>query len=237
MSKRLKQFLFGIWGLLLIPLITPIFAKWLEENVSSDPNGVATTIFRNAVAATVFDNLLALGQRHWFQFALVFLTGIVVGVSLEWLNRKSDEEKASQLRSLGSKFRSLSDSIKARAFSSESLPRTGCGVGTGSREENASKQETIASVPIQLERKGSRTASSGWPDNVRDLQPAILSALSSARKFDLWAPDEQVYQLPDASFLCEYFRCVGKLLEDGHFNKASSEALSWRPFLDKATLS
>jgi hypothetical protein len=61
--------------------------------------------------------------------------------------------------------------------------------------------------------------------------------LSSARKFDLWAPDEQVYQLPDASFLCEYFRCVGKLLEDGHFNKASSEALSWRPFLDKATLS
>jgi hypothetical protein len=28
-----------------------------------------------------------------------------------------------------------------RAFSSESLPRTGCGVDTGSREENASKQE------------------------------------------------------------------------------------------------
>jgi hypothetical protein len=195
MSKRLKQFLFGIWGLLLIPLMTPILQKWLEENVSSDPNGVATTIFRNAVAATVFDNLLALGQRHWFQFALVFLTGMVAGVSLEWLNRKSDEEKASQLRSLGSKFRSLSDSIKAR------------------------------------------TASSEWPDNVRDLQPAILSALSSARKFDLWAPDEHVYQLPDASFLCEYFRCVGKLLEDGHFNKASSEALSWRPFLDKATLS
>jgi hypothetical protein len=195
MSKRLKQFLFGIWGLLLIPLMTPILQKWLEENVSSDPNGVATTIFRNTVAATVFDNLLALGQRHWFQFALVFLTGMVAGVSLEWLNRKSDEEKASQLRSLGSKFRSLSDSIKAR------------------------------------------TASSEWPDNVRDLQPAILSALSSARKFDLWAPDEHVYQLPDASFLCEYFRCVGKLLEDGHFNKASSEALSWRPFLDKATLS
>jgi hypothetical protein len=29
-----------------------------------------------------------------------------------------------------------------RAFSSESLPRTGSGVGTGSREENASKQKT-----------------------------------------------------------------------------------------------
>jgi len=41
----------------------------------------------------------------------------------------------------------------ARAFSSESLPRIGCGVGTGLREENASKQETRAPVPIQSERK------------------------------------------------------------------------------------
>jgi hypothetical protein len=24
---------------------------------------------------------------------------------------------------------------------------------------------------------------------------------------------------------------VGKLLEDGHFDKANSEALSWKPFL------
>src|SRR6266853_2061834 len=54
MSKWLKPFLFGIWGLLLIPLITPILGKWLEENVFSDPNAMATT---------VFDNLLALGQQ------------------------------------------------------------------------------------------------------------------------------------------------------------------------------
>jgi len=193
MSKRLKQFLFGIWGLLLIPLITPILEKWLEENVFSDPNGMATTVF--PMATTVFNNLLALGQQRWFKFALVFLTGIVIGVSLEWLNRKSDEKKASELRSLGSKFRSLSDSIKFR------------------------------------------TASSGWPDNVRDLKPAILSVCISARKFDLWVPNEHVYQLPDASFLCEYFRCVGKLLEDGQFDKANSEALSWKPFLDKVKLS
>jgi len=33
MSKWLKQFLFGIWGLLLIPLIMPILDKWLEENI------------------------------------------------------------------------------------------------------------------------------------------------------------------------------------------------------------
>jgi hypothetical protein len=195
MSKWLKHFLFGIWGLLLIPLITPMLEKWLEENVFSDPNGMATTVFRDAVAATAFDHLLTLGQQRWFKFALVFLTGIVIGVSLEWLNRKSDERKASELRSLGSKFRSLSDSIKIR------------------------------------------TASSGWPDNVRDLKPAILSAFSSAKKLNLWVPNEQVYQLPDASFLCEYFRCVGKLLEDGHFDNANSEALSWKPFLDKVTLS
>jgi hypothetical protein len=195
MSKWPKQFLFGIWGLLLIPLIMPILEKWLEENVFSDPGGTATTVFRNAMATTVFDNLREVGQQGWFKFALVFWTGIVLGVSLEWLNRKSDEKKASELRSLGSKFRSLSDSLKNRA------------------------------------------APSGWPDNVRDLKPAIMSAFGSARNFHLWVPDEHVYQLPDASFLCEYFRCVGKLLEDGQFNKAKSEALSWKPFLDNVTLS
>jgi hypothetical protein len=195
MSKWFRQFLFGIWGLLLIPLIAPVLGKWLEENVFSDPNGMATAGFPDAMARTVFNNLLAMGQQRWFKFALVFSTGIVIGVSLEWLNRKSDEKKASELRSLGSKFRSLSDSIKIR------------------------------------------TASSGWPDNVRDLKPAILSVFISAKKFDLWVPNEHVYQLPDASFLCEYFRCVGKLLEDGHFDKANSEALSWKPFLDKAKLS
>ena len=195
MSKWLKRFLFGIWGLLLIPLVTPILKKWLEDNVFSDPNDVATTVFRNAVATTVFDNILALGQQRWFKFALVFLTGVVLGVSLEWLNRKSDEKKASELRSLGAKFRSLSDSLKIRS------------------------------------------PSSGWPDNVGDLKPAITSVFSSARKFHLWVPDEHVYQLPDASFLCEYFRCVGKFLEDGQFDKANSEALSWKPFLDNVTLS
>jgi hypothetical protein len=195
MSKWLKQFLFGIGGLLLIPLIMPILEKWLQENVFSDPNDVATTLFRNAMATTVFDNLRALGQQRWFNFALVFWTGIVLGVSLEWLNRKSDEKKGSELRSLGAKFRSLSDSLKIR------------------------------------------TASSGWPDNVRDLKPAITSAFGSARKFHLWVPDEHVYQLPDASFLCEYFRCVGKLLEDGQLDKANREARSWQPFLDNVTLS
>ena len=195
MSKWLKQSLFGIWGLLLIPLITPSLKKWLDENVFSDPNDVATTVFRNAVATTAFDNILALGQQRWFKFALVFLTGVVLGVSLEWINRKSDEKKASELRSLGAKFRSLSNSLK------------------------------------------NRTASSGWPDNVRDLRPAITSAFGSARKFHLWVPDEHVYLLPDASFLCEYFRCVGKFLEDGQFDKANSEALSWKPFLDNVTLS
>lgn len=195
MSNRLKQFLFGIWGLLLIPLVMPILEKGLKANVFSIPGGVATTVLGNAVVTTVSDNLVALGQQRWFKFAMVFLTGILVGISLEWLSRKSSERKASELRSLGAKFRSLSDSIKIRAASSE------------------------------------------WPDNVRDLKPAILSAFISARKFGLWVPNEHVYQLPDATFLCEYFRSVGKLLEDGQFDKANSEAFSWQPFLDNVTLS
>jgi hypothetical protein len=186
MSKWLKPFLFVIWGLLLIPLIATNLEKWLGENFFSDPN---------AVAAKVSNNLVALGQQPWFKFALVFLTGIVIGASLEWLTHKSAEKKAFELRSLGLKFRSLSDSIR------------------------------------------SRTASSGWPGNVHDLRPAIMSAFVSARKFDLWVPGERIYELPDASFLCEYFGCVGRFLEDGHFDEASREALSWKPFLDRAKVS
>ena len=182
MSKWLKPLLFGIWGLLLIPLIGTTLEKWFAENIFSEPNAVVTAIS---------NNLAAVGQLHWFKFALVFMTGLVIGVSLESLNRKSGERKAFEVRSLGYKFRSLSDSIKTRI------------------------------------------ESSGWPDSVRDLKPAIMSAFISARKFDLWAPSERVYGLPDASFLCEYFRCVGRLLEDGHLEEASREALSWKPFLDR----
>ena len=193
MSRRLRQLLFGIWAFLLLPLIAPAVKNWLEENIFSDREAAATAAFRNAMATPVFNSFLALGQQPWFKLALVFLSGIVVGVSLEWLNRRSDEKRVSELRSLGWKFRSLSESIR------------------------------------------NRTASSGWPDSVPDLKPALLSVLSSARKFDLWAPTEHVYQLPDASFLCEYLRCVGRLLEDGDFSKARQEALSWRPFLEKGT--
>jgi hypothetical protein len=195
MSKWLKPFLFGVWGLLLIPLITFVPGKWLDENVFSDRDGMAAAVFHDAVATTAFDNLVVLGQQRWFKFALVLLTGIVIGASLEWLSRKSDEKKRSELRSLGTKFRSLSDSIKTRS------------------------------------------ASAGRPDNVRDLKPAIMSAFGSARKFHLWVPDEHVYQLPDSSFLCEYFRCVGRFLEDEQFDKANREALSWKPFLDNVKLS
>jgi hypothetical protein len=184
MSKWLKPILCGVWALLLIPLIATILEKWLETNFFSDPNAVTTT---------VFNNLIALAQQRGFQFAMVFFTGIVIGVSLDWLGRKSEENKASKLRSLGSKFRSLSENIKIR-------------------------------TAVQSE----------WPNNVRDLKPDIMSALISAEKFDLWAPDERTYQLPDASFLCEYFKFVGRLLEDGHFDEAKREALAWKPFLDKA---
>jgi len=183
MSKWLKPLLFGIWGLLLIPLIGTTLEKWFAENIFSEPNAVVTAIS---------NNLVAVGQLHWFKFALVFMTGIVIGVSLESSKRKSGERKAFKLRSLGYKFRSLSDNIKVR------------------------------------------TASPGWPDNARDLRPAILSAFVSAKKFDLWVPGERVYELPDASFLCEYFRCGGMLLDDGHLDDASREALSWKPFLDRA---
>jgi hypothetical protein len=185
MSKWLRAFLFGIWGLLLTPLIGTTLEKWFEDNLLSEPS---------TVTASISDNLVAIGQLRWFNAALVFMTGIVIGVSLESLSRKSGERKAFELRSLGYKFRSLSESLK------------------------------------------DRIASSGWPDNARDLKPAIMSACVSARKFGLWVPGERVYELPDPSFLCEYFKTVGKLVEDGHLDEARGEALSWKPFLDRATL-
>jgi len=182
MSNWLRAFLFLVWGLLLIPLIGTSFAKWFEENVFGP----------SAVATTISSHLVAFGQLRWFNLALVFMTGLVVGVSLESLSRSSGERKAFELRSLGYRFRSLSDSIK------------------------------------------SQIAASGWTDNARDLKPAITSALIAAAKYGLWVPGERVYELPDPSFLCEYFKCVGKLLEDGHLKEARGEALSWKPFLDRA---
>ena len=191
MSGWLKKLLFGIWGVLLIPLIAPALKQWLEQNVFSDAHAAATTAFRDVTGTAVFSHLVALGEQHWFKLVVVFLTGLIAGVSLEWLNRKSGEKRAAELRSLGWKFRSLSESIRLR------------------------------------------TASSPWPDSVHDLKPAMLSLFAAARNFDFWAPGERAFQLPDATFLCEYFRCVGKHLEDGDFDEAGKEALSWRPFLDQ----
>jgi hypothetical protein len=182
MSKWLKSLLFGIWGLLLIPLIGIPVEKWLAENIFSEPNAVATAIS---------DSLVAVSQLRWFKFALVFMTGMVICIALESSARQSGERKAFELRSLGYKFRSLSNSIKTRA-------------------------------------------ASGWPDNAADLKPAITSVFTSAKKFGLWVPDGRVYELPDASFLCEYFRSLGMLLEDGRLDEARREALSWKPFLDRA---
>jgi len=182
MSKLLKRIAGGVWILFLVPIIVDLLKKWLGENYFSDPNIIIA-----------FNFLIPIVQQSWFKFALVFLTGIVVGVSLDWLDRKSDENKASELRTLGSKFRVLSDIIKGRSADS-----------------------------------------SGWPNNVREHKADISSALISAQKFDLWVPDERVYKLPDASFLCEYFRFIGRLLEDGHFDEAKHEALAWKPFLYRA---
>jgi hypothetical protein len=183
MSKWLKPLLFVIWGLLLIPLVGPAVEKWLAKNVLSEPNALMTAIA---------GQLTALAEMRWFNFALVLMTGIVIGALLEFSVRRSAERKAFELHSLGYKFCSLSERVKTHA------------------------------------------ASPGWPDNARDLKPAIASALISAREFKLWVPNERAYELPDASFLCEYLGCVGRLLEDGRLQEATHEALSWKPFLDRA---
>ena len=185
MSKWLKIVAFVIWGLLLIPLVGTALEAWVADNIFGGSNAFATA---------VSDQLIAVSETPWFKFALVYMTGIVVGVSLETSVKRAGERKAFEVRSLGYRFRSLADGLKMRA-----------------------------AVP-------------GWPDNVQDLKPAIMSVLVAAGKFKIWAPTERVFTLPDASFLCEYFTSVGRLLEDGQLKEAAREALSWKPFLDRAKL-
>ena len=67
MSRLFKKLLFGIWAVLLVPLLAPVLKKWLDENVLTDPHSAATTAFRDAAATPVFSNLLALGQQPWFK--------------------------------------------------------------------------------------------------------------------------------------------------------------------------
>jgi hypothetical protein len=183
MFRWIKLLLFAVWGLLLIPLIGMTLERWLAENIFFESS---------ATGKLISDHLVAVNQQPWFRFALVFMTGMVIGISLETSAKRAGERRAFELRSLGYKFRGLAASLKER------------------------------------------TISPGWPDNARDLKSAILSVLATARKYGFWTPGERVYDLPDASFLCEYFGSVGKLLEDGHPDDARREALSWKPFLDRA---
>ena len=60
-----------------------------------------------------------------------------------------------------------------------------------------------------------RTASSGWPDNVRD-QTAPLS-VCSANKFDCGGTERARVRITDASSSVNDSRCVGQLLKDGQF--------------------
>ena len=108
MSKWLKLFLFGIWGVLLIPLIAAALKIWLQKN-----------FFSGSVWPRPFLMIFSLGEQRWFELTLLLLTGVVNCASLEWLVRKSDDKRAYGLRSLGFKFTSLSDSIKNRTASAE----------------------------------------------------------------------------------------------------------------------
>ena len=137
MAKWLKTIVFGVWVVLLLPLFATIFEKWLEQNFFSNPDAVATS---------VFDNLVVLSQERWFHFALVLFTGIVIGVSSDSLAPSQTKTKLPRLRHLRS-FRHLAESIK---------------IQTAFR--------------------------SGWPDNIHNIKPDIVSALYLGREIGLSVP-------------------------------------------------
>jgi len=137
------------------------------ENVFSDPNVWPRRIFIALRSRTVLTT-----SSYWansvVKFGLVFLTGILVGVSLEWLNRKSDAKK---------------------------LP--------------SSEASALNFAAFQIASKFARVVR--MADNVRDLKSVILSALVSARKFDLWVRMEHVVPIAGCVIPLRNFRCVGKL--------------------------
>ena len=129
--------------------------------------------------------------------------------------------------STGSSLRGLPDRNPRRRLTGMAEPEVG-----REKSRRASQPRLEVSQPCRehQDQDGGR-----WDGrHARDLKPAMLSLFGSARKFDLWAPNEHAYQLPDAPFLCEYLKSVAKHLEDGDFDDARKEALSWRPFLDQA---
>ena len=112
MSKWLKQFLFGIWGLLADP----------TDRASSSKNGWRKTsspipaVWPRRSFATLWLRPFLITFAHWASS---------VGLNLCWcfdgdrtwrltgmVEPEVGREKASELRSLGAKFRSLSDSLK-----------------------------------------------------------------------------------------------------------------------------
>ena len=195
MSGWLKQFLFGIWGLLLIPLIMPAFKIWLDENVFSDPGAMATTAFRHRWSRTAFDNLVALGRQLWFKFALVFLTGIV----------------------LASHWNGVSHNSKKGELPSFEVSATSSAVFRTASEFELHRPDGL--------------------DNARYSQPAILSALISARKFICGCRTSTSNNCRMRHSSANTSDVSEGYLEDGEFDKASREALSWKPFLDNVKLS
>ena len=69
------------------PCSPPFFQKWLEQKFFSDPSAVATT---------VFNNIVVLGQQRWFLFRVGLFDRIVIGVSLDWVTRKLQRKQSFQ---------------------------------------------------------------------------------------------------------------------------------------------
>jgi hypothetical protein len=64
-----------------------------------------------------------------------------------------------------------------------------------------------------------------WPNNIDDLRPRITSAFFRVKEFNIWTPEESVFNLPSPSALINYLGMIGTLLSDGHFSEAYKNAL------------
>jgi O-antigen ligase len=130
------------WG---VTGVIVLYAMWALHLLLFRGDGLATWIGLMVVVQNVFTSLF---NSHLFDFhegwMYVLGVGVAGGMTLG-------------ARAHPSSWRPVSagSAAAARAFSSESLPRTRSGVETGSRQENASNQESRAPFRFYRNGKGS----------------------------------------------------------------------------------
>jgi hypothetical protein len=99
MSKLLRRIVLFIWGVFLLPIIGQLPISWLGS----------MGLYTSPDAFSAMNVVLALGQNYWVQMIAVGLTTLNLGIWLDWIARKFDNDESQELRGLGWEFQLLAN--------------------------------------------------------------------------------------------------------------------------------